>query len=144
MKGGVCTHSSFSLDFWAFGTGYPNSCWGGQLGAVFFTDPKTETLLHSAGVAGKAAVQFFPVLGFVFLGWAWGAAAEKHHPCHDTSALFQMHMEEPCFDFLRTKQTLGWVQVYAFDVPQFCYLEAPSLQWLIPALLQWEQKRVTH
>lgn len=28
--------------------------------------------------------------------------------------LFQMHMEEPCFDFLRTKETLGWVSLVLF------------------------------
>uniref|UniRef100_A0A803V5H7 Nardilysin convertase n=1 Tax=Ficedula albicollis TaxID=59894 RepID=A0A803V5H7_FICAL len=32
-----------------------------------------------------------------------------YYQCHFcNSVLFQMHMEEPCFDFLRTKQTLGY------------------------------------
>lgn len=37
-----------------------------------------------------------------------------HVSIFDRDVVFQMHMEEPCFDFLRTKETLGWVSPVMF------------------------------
>ena len=45
--------------------------------------------------------------------WWWVLFFFYLHPlCRSSNwvvVVFQMHMEEPCFDFLRTKETLGWV-----------------------------------
>ncbi|CAG10333.1 unnamed protein product, partial [Tetraodon nigroviridis] len=39
--------------------------------------------------------------------WPWAPLRQRLRPLSPV-LLFQMHMEEPCFDFLRTKETLGY------------------------------------
>lgn len=60
------------------------------------------------------------------LSWCFISSAQLLIPLCLTELLFfiyflffQMHMEEPCFDFLRTKETLGWVLVVSINTFHF-------------------------
>lgn len=41
-----------------------------------------------------------------------------------------MHMEEPCFDFLRTKETLGSVEIYLFIGMSVQVVSADERRWM--------------
>lgn len=43
----------------------------------------------------------------------------------------QMHMEEPCFDFLRTKETLGSAKIYLFVYYCDFSISLTVLEWLL-------------